>query len=282
MPPRLKSTGLTLAALVLSLTAPLLPTAYFPLPVLAQTSTNSVSKAQVDRLLQQGIQQFQTSQFDAAFQSWQQALQIYRAIKDRLGEGASLDNLGNAYYSLGNYAKAIEYHEQHLAIARELKNRLGEGNALSHLGISYDSLGNYAKAIEYQEQSLAVAREIKDREGEGLWLSNLGITLAKQQQPELAIIFYKQSVSVRETIRGDPRQLPRESQEFYTQTVAGTYRRLADLLLSQGRVLEAQQVLELLKIQELRNYTRDTRAGGETKGAPLNAIEAPVIPPSTI
>ncbi len=44
-------------------------------------------------------------------------------------------------------------------------------------------------------------------------------------------------------------------------------------------MLEAQQVLELLKIQELRDFTRDTRAGGETKGAPLNAVEAPVKPP---
>ena len=58
MPSRLKSTGLTIAALVLSLTAPLLPTAYSPLSVLAQTSTNSASKAEADRLLQQGSQQY--------------------------------------------------------------------------------------------------------------------------------------------------------------------------------------------------------------------------------
>lgn len=38
-------------------------------------------------------------------------------------------------------------------------------------------------------------------------------------------------------------------------------------------------MLELLKIQELRDYTRDTRAGGDTQGAPLNAVEAPVKPP---
>jgi CHAT domain-containing protein len=328
-------------------------------PAAAQAQTVDGRKVEADHLLQQGLQQFQTSQFEAAFQSWQQALQLYRAIKDRrgegkalgnlglaysalgnyakaidyhgqslaiareikdrlgegkalgnlglaydalghyakaieyqeqrlaiareikdrLGEGKALGNLGLAYYVLGNYAKAIDYHEQHLAIAREIKDRLGEGNALSGLGIAYYVLGNYAKAIDYHEQHLAIAREIKDREGEGIGLSNLGITLAKQQQPELAIIFYKQSVSVRETIRGDLRTLPRELQESYTQTVADTYRALADLLLAQGRVLEAQQVLELLKIQELRNYTRDTRAGGETKGAPLNAIEAPVVPP---
>jgi hypothetical protein len=93
MLPRLKFTGLAIAALVLSLTAPLLSTAYFPLPVRAQTSTNSAAKAEADRLLRQGNQQYDTSRFDAAFQSWQQALQIYRAIKDRRGEGNALDNM---------------------------------------------------------------------------------------------------------------------------------------------------------------------------------------------
>ena len=93
MSPHLKSTGLAIAALVLSLTAPLLPTAYSPLSVLAQTSTHSASKAEADRLLQQGRQQYRISQFDAAFQSWQKSLQIYRAIKDRLGEGNALGRI---------------------------------------------------------------------------------------------------------------------------------------------------------------------------------------------
>ncbi|MDX2231429.1 MAG: CHAT domain-containing protein [Leptolyngbyaceae cyanobacterium bins.349] len=59
--------------------------------------------------------------------------------------------------------------------------------------------------------------------------------------------------------------------------MAGTYRRLADLLLSQGRVLEAQQVLELLKIQELRDYTRNTRAGGTTSGIDFDATERKIL-----
>ena len=144
-----------------------------------------------------------------------------------------------------------------------------ETNSLNNLGNAYNSLGQYPKAIEFHQQSLAIFREIGDspeerlrqRNGEGLSLSNIGSTREKQQQPELAIVFYKQSVNVREGIRQDLRKLPREQQESYTQTVADTYRSLADLLISQGRVLEAQQVLELLKIQELRDFTRNPLVG---------------------
>ena len=105
--------------------------------------------------------------------------------------------------------------------------------------------------------------------------------LKQQNQSDLAIVLYKQSVNVREGIRQSIQNLPQSQQESYTQTVAYTYRQLADLLLSQGRVLEAQQVLELLKIQELRDYTRDVRAGGTTQGSPLTPPEARVIPPYT-
>lgn len=64
----------------LSVVAPF-PTPYSPLPTFAQTT--DARKAEARRLMQQGIQQHQTSQFQAALNSWQQALQIYRELKNR-------------------------------------------------------------------------------------------------------------------------------------------------------------------------------------------------------
>ncbi|MGV0107572.1 hypothetical protein NSTCB13_06460 [Nostoc sp. DSM 114160] len=224
-----------------------------------------------------GIAYSNLGNYAKAIEYGEQHLAIAREIKDRQSEGIALGSLGNAYYSLGNYAKAINYEEQCLAIAREIKDRQSEGAALGNLGLAYSNLGNYAKAINYEEQHLAIAREIKDRQSEGIALSNIGSSLENQQQPELAIVFYKQSVNVRESIRNDIHTLPREQQESYTQTVADTYRSLADLLLSQGRLLEAQQVLELLKIQELRDFTRNARAGGETSGITLARIEEEIL-----
>src|SRR4028118_2201960 len=127
----------------------------------ALAQTQAQRKAEAERLFNQGIQQYQISQFQAALQSWQQALIIYREIKDRRGEGKALGSLGIAYRSLGDYAKAIEYAQQVLAIAREIKDRQTEGAALGDLGIVYGNLGDYAKAIEYAQQDLAIAREIQ-------------------------------------------------------------------------------------------------------------------------
>ncbi|MDM3863157.1 MAG: tetratricopeptide repeat protein, partial [Aphanizomenon gracile PMC644.10] len=162
---------------------------------------NDPRKAEADKLLQQGIEQFQISQFTAVLQSWQQALIIYRQIKDRYGEGQSLGLLGLTYYALGEYTKAIEYYSSHLAIAREIKDRNGEGAALGNLGIAYRSLGEYTKAIEYHTSSLAIAREIKDRRGEGAALGNLGLAYRSLGEYTKAIEYHTSSLAIAREIK---------------------------------------------------------------------------------
>ncbi|MGJ3251911.1 MAG: tetratricopeptide repeat protein [Elainellaceae cyanobacterium] len=203
--------------------------------------------------------------YPQAIDFYEQVLVIFRKIGDRSGEGTALGNLGSAYLSLGDYQQAIDLYEQRLAIAREIGDRSGEGTALGNLGSAYLSLGDYQQAIERYQQALAIAQEIGDRSSEGVWLSYIGSLLAQQEQPELAIVFYKQSVNVREAIRDDLRELPREQQQSFTDTVADDYRELADLLLQADRVLEAQRVLDLLKVQELDDYLHDVRGNDQTE-----------------
>ncbi|BBC26667.1 CHAT domain-containing protein [Pseudanabaena sp. ABRG5-3] len=256
--------------------------------------------------------------YDKAIEYQRQHLAIAKEIKDRQGEGNALGNLGIAYYALSKYDKAIEYQLQRLAITREIKDRQSEGAALGNLGNTYDSLGKYDKAIEYQlqvleitreikarqiegitlnnlassyeklnrdreaiisyQQALSIAREIGDRSGEGLALANLGRVLSKAKRPELAILFYKQSVNVIESIRQDLRKLDKDVQKSYLETVESTYRNLADLLLKQDRILEAQQVLDLLKVEELSEYLRTVSVNPETaKGADFQNSEKNII-----
>jgi len=56
---------------------------------------------EADYLLKQGISQYQTSQFEYALQSWQQALSLYRASFDLRRQGAAFLKSGAAYQVLG-------------------------------------------------------------------------------------------------------------------------------------------------------------------------------------
>jgi CHAT domain-containing protein/Tfp pilus assembly protein PilF len=160
----------------------------------------SIALTEANRLFQQGIQQFQTSQFRAALQSLEQALALYREIGDRQGEGASLGNLGIIYDSLGQFQRAIAFHEQHREIAREIGDRQGEANSLNNLGRAYYSQGQYEQAIAFHEQSLDITREIRDRQGEAKSLGNLGQVYYSQGQYEQAIVFHEQSLEIKREI----------------------------------------------------------------------------------
>ncbi|MFM7715737.1 MAG: tetratricopeptide repeat protein, partial [Microcystis sp.] len=116
-------------SLLLAVTLPVVNGKLPPLiPAVVAQNTNA-RKAEADRLLQQGIQQYQTSQFREALQSLEKALQIYREIKNRQSEAASLGNLGLVYYFGGQYQKAINYYQQSLSIAREIGDHQGEANS---------------------------------------------------------------------------------------------------------------------------------------------------------
>ncbi|MEC4817320.1 MAG: CHAT domain-containing tetratricopeptide repeat protein [Scytonema sp. PMC 1069.18] len=176
-----------------------LPMVFTVSQVLAQTNTER--KAEAEKVMQRGREQLQSSQFTAALQSWQQALLIYREIKDRQGEGKTLVNLGLAYHFLGDYRKAIEYYQQSLPILREIKDSKTEGIALYNFGNTYDSLGDYHKAIEYHQQSLKIAQEIKDREGEGAVFGSLGNAYYSLRDYPKAIEYHQQSLKITQEIK---------------------------------------------------------------------------------
>ncbi|MBD1938754.1 CHAT domain-containing tetratricopeptide repeat protein [Microcoleus sp. FACHB-68] len=168
-------------------------------PVVAQTS--EARKAQADNLLDQGGEQLNASEFEAALQSWQQALSIYRGIKNRQGEAAALVNLGLGYLKLRDNAKAIEYLQQSLTIVRAIRDRQTEAWALNILGFAYNNLGDYPKAIEYLQQSLIIARAIPDRNREVGPLGNLGIAYNNLGDYPKAIEYYQQSLTIARAIR---------------------------------------------------------------------------------
>ena len=175
-------------------------------PVLAQTSESR--KAEADHLFQQGDRQYETSQFQAAKQSWRQALEIYREIGDRPGEASSLGNLGNAYASLGDYQQAIGYIQQSLPIFQQLGDHQGEAFSLKYLGNVYLYLEKYNEAIVYYKQSLATAQQRGERSLEVTNLFSLGIAYKKLGNYTKALNSYKQSLkTAREIDKVSPMEL---------------------------------------------------------------------------
>ena len=87
---------------------------------------------------------------------------------------AIYSQLGNAYFYLNNYEKALNYHEMDLSIAKSMRDRVGEGKASGNLGNTLKMLGRFDEAVQACLTHLNISRELRDEVGEGRALYNLG------------------------------------------------------------------------------------------------------------
>jgi CHAT domain-containing protein/Tfp pilus assembly protein PilF len=253
-------------------------------------------------------------QHQTALDYYNQALPIWREVGNRSGEALALSDIGRAYADLGQPAKALDYASQALPIFREVGSRRGEAMTLNNMGRDRSDMNHAQQAFDLDLQALAIWREVKDRRNEAqdlmtlAWayselkqpqlsftsaLAALGLAKAtgdpeieggiensmmlgfrKQQHPEEAIFFGLEAVDSYEKIRKNITGMEKEVQAGFAQSKAGSYRLLAELLIEAGRLGQAEQILDLLKEQELQDVV-----AGATPGA---AIELLTLSPAQL
>ncbi len=204
------------------------------------------------------------------------SLPINKKVGEKSVIAANMNALGEAYYSSGDYSIALNYHKLALDNLPDKDDKNAVAIAYQGIGDSLFQLKQYPQALENLEQALAIYKESEKTAKAGRTYGQLGTILVAQEKPELAVVFYKQAVNIHETMRSQ------ESQKSLLENPETVYRNLADLLLQQERIFEAQQVLDLLKIQELDNYLGNVKGNEITAtGVKLLAAEEKILAEDT-
>jgi CHAT domain-containing protein/Tfp pilus assembly protein PilF len=191
-----------------------------------------------------------------ALDYYAQALPLRRAVGDPDGEAATLLSIGAVYDDLGEQQKALPYYNRALTLFRKLGDRNGEAVTLGDIGVAYYALGDKQKSVESFAQALPIRRAIGDRSGEAVTLTHLMSLYQSQDNLGSAIFYGKQSVDVYQQLRSSIQGLGTDVQRIYLRSIEPTYRGLADLLITQGRFAEAQQVFSGLKDQQFFDVDR--------------------------
>ncbi len=204
------------------------------------------------------------------------SLPINKKVGEKSVIAANMNALGEAYYSSGDYSIALNYHKLALDNLPDKDDKNAVAIAYQGIGDSLFQLKQYPQALENLEQALAIYKESEKTAKAGRTYGQLGTILVAQEKPELAVVFYKQAVNIHETMRSQ------ESQKSLLENPETVYRNLADLLLQQERIFEAQQVLDLLKIEELDNYLGNIKENEAiATGVKLLAAEEKILSEST-
>ncbi|GAA1583235.1 ATP-binding protein [Actinoplanes couchii] len=102
------------------------------------------------------------SDYDSADANLAQALDLYRDLGSRLGEGNTLLQLGMVRYCVGDHPAAVTLLEQALERYVELGDRRGEANALMNLGVVRYMGSDLSGAVDLLNRSLGPSRELND------------------------------------------------------------------------------------------------------------------------
>ncbi|XP_042300465.1 G-protein-signaling modulator 1-like, partial [Sceloporus undulatus] len=99
--------------------------------------------------------------FKAGVAFFEAAVQV--GTEDLKTLSAIYSQLGNAYFYLKEYAKALEYHKHDLTLARTIGDRIGEAKASGNLGNTLKILGQFEEAAVCCQRHLDISQEQGDK-----------------------------------------------------------------------------------------------------------------------
>jgi CHAT domain-containing protein/tetratricopeptide (TPR) repeat protein len=226
-------------------------------------------------LLQRGELRLELGEKHKALDDFLKLLPMARAMEDRSSEASALNDLGEVYLTLKDRAKALQSFQQALALRIAIGDRAGQAETFTNLGVVNSAMSKKPRALNNYIQALTLSRAVPDPARQGRVLANLMEYWEAGHNRGLAVFFGKQAINQYQDLRRNIQSLDPRVQRSYLATVSRNYRKLADLLIAQGRLSEAEQVLGLLKEHEYFDYVRRSEEESpSSRHANLNLEEA--------
>jgi CHAT domain-containing protein len=200
--------------------------------------------------------------FQKSNEYFEKSLLIARANKDLRVIRTTLGLIAFNYASLKQWNKATDYYQQALAISRggEVKEELADD--LRDVGWTLLEAGKYKEALQYQNEALITYQSVGVGENKAFTLNFSGLLNELSQtyyalgNKRLAVFYGKRAVNAMQGERQRLQNLDPVSQKGFLEKKEKHYRRLADWLIAEGRLPEAEQVLAMLKEDEYFRFIR--------------------------
>lgn len=204
-----------------------------------------------------GVHYSLISQFELALNC---ELKAYRIYSQTLGPvhpetALAMSNMAYIYFALGDIENALQLNLRALEVREKIFGQYHPMTAISlnNLAGTYGHTGQFEKAIELQTQAIAALEAANvgaDQARTAFAMFNMAGFLEKLGQSPAAIVWGKKGVNIYQSIRAKVAELGQISLTAYTESVESHYQDLANALTVQGRLAEAQQVLDMLKEDE--------------------------------
>src|SRR5882762_2611375 len=237
-------------------------------------------------------------QLAAAKSYYEQTLAIAREIGAKNTAAGALGNIANVLDDMGQLEEARKKHQECLQAFREVGNKRGEGSTLSNLANLLAELGNLEGAKQYYSEALKIVDQTGYRRGRGYALHGLADVLLSQDQLEAASKIAEEAQAIRRDLGEDsnlaisnmqlalirleqgrptePEPLVRTAIDAFertkmTESNAAAYGVLTRILLTQGKLGDAQNAAQKALIFSQQTGSRPQRFDATLAGARVKA-----------
>ena len=137
------------------------------------SKTEQEKRKKADGVFYSYKKDMKSKNYDAVVEKWDQSLDMYREIGDKLCEAKRLDEIGITFGKLGSFKTSIKFLNDARDINKEIGNVAGEISDLRYIAAGYIALEDYNKAIETYKTALNIVGEIGDKGQQDMILNDI-------------------------------------------------------------------------------------------------------------
>jgi CHAT domain-containing protein/Tfp pilus assembly protein PilF len=146
-----------------------------------------------------GLLYFQAGQYDEALASYQSALQLQRVKSST--RALLLTQMGNAYIYAGRADRAFRCFQQAFDIQRKETDLVNQASTLVGFGLAFVQSGKYPDALDPYQRALKIYQARKDLRGMATTLTNIGWALSELRRYDEAQKSFDQALQLARQIK---------------------------------------------------------------------------------
>ena len=132
-----------------------------------------------------------TGQYQKALDCYAEASTLYKALGDQRGEVRILNNTAWIFGVLGDNQKSLEMYLHVEEVYRTLDEE--DSVIISNVGSAYAKVGQFERALKYHFRALELRRAANDRARQAITLSNIGLCYYNLGEKRKALQFFPRS-----------------------------------------------------------------------------------------
>jgi len=195
---------------------------------------------EVFTLVQLGQAYASTGEQAKALETIAAAIAMQRGLPEAKNLAINLTTLGVLYSNRGDHKASIAAMEESLRLRRSLDDVRGQGVGLHNLAVMCEQAGDRGRARDLYMQSLAVRRALQDRAGEADTMSNLATFHTSQGEYQLGLEYGAAALRIRTELGN------KEGQAVSNTSVGRSYSHLGDLRQAEMYLTRALEFYEQL------------------------------------